>query len=201
MIFTCARVSHALLSLRKNGGSLSLSAVCNSFVALYSEDLCPLAVRRSGMFSNLELRTLGHPRSCTYILNVYRSNSLFTKTNTSCTSVILFPGSSLTEPLTESLYGRTSVRRSRYAFIGGAVLKQACAKVESLQNFHTWQIIVSILSVNLVQRQRNGLTGVVKSLTATLSEIFGRDLHRAWNVRGSQSRQRGKTHSLVFPSM
>ena len=113
VIFTCARVSHAPLSLRKNGGSLSLSAVCNSFVALYSEDLCPLAVRRSGMFSNLELRTLGHPRSCTYTLNVYRSNSLFTKTNTSCTSVIPFPGSSLTEPLPESLYGRTSVRRPR----------------------------------------------------------------------------------------
>ena len=115
MIFMCARVSHALLSLKKNGGSLSLSAVCNSFVALYSEDLCPLAVRRSGMFSNLELRTLGHPRSrsCTYILNVYRSNSLFTKTNTSCTSVIPFPGSSLTEPLPESLYRRTSVRRPR----------------------------------------------------------------------------------------
>ena len=113
VIFTCARVSHALLSQRKNGGSLSLSAFCNSFVALHSEDLCPLAVRRSGMFSNLELRTLEHPRSCTYILNVYRSNSLFTETNTSCTSVIRFPGSSLTEPRPKSLYGRTSVRRPR----------------------------------------------------------------------------------------
>ena len=113
VIFTCARVSHAQLPLRKNGGSLSLSAVCNSFVALHSEDLCPLAVRRSGMFSNLELRTLEQPRSCTNILNVYRSNSLFTKTNTSCTSVIPFPGSSLTEPRPKSLYGRTSVRRPR----------------------------------------------------------------------------------------
>ena len=47
-------------------------------------------------------------------------------------------------------YAERRLRRSRFAFMGGAVLKQACAKVESLQNFHTWQIIVSILSVNLV---------------------------------------------------